>query len=417
LLKEWFLIEMKSYIFLTSKIGGIGGSQLYLRNKIEFLENHGWATFIIYTNEVSIEIKELKEAQGLIYFPEFRYHPASFSKRGQLELVGRLYKMLDADNSFNIAEQIIVETHFVNQSLWGDLLSKSIGAKHLIYLLSDRSLTLRKEDQDFFHFKLKNQGLAIINERVFPRLFPNLMDSYNPKNVVLNAGILHNSMKSVPHETIDQQDRKDVNIGCIARLDKPFVNILFHQVVDFANLNPGKSILFLLIGSSDNGILEEDFEQRASVINNLTYINVTSTYPIPRQIISFIDVFISSAGGASVCAYEGALTLAIDVMSAKPIGFLGIDAENSLFSSEDSKYSSILDTLEQLFSKKESIKEFKSRMHYKTYTPEANYNKHLEFSFNIKRQYHYKSIISPKFKFRLVRFIFILKRMINGEKF
>ena len=70
---------MNTYVFLTFSIIGVGGSQIYTRNKALFLKEHGWNVVIVSALEGVILIEDLKLYESCI-IPELRFRPHIYSK-------------------------------------------------------------------------------------------------------------------------------------------------------------------------------------------------------------------------------------------------------------------------------------------------------------------------------------------------
>ena len=48
-------------MFITNSIRNMGGAQMYIRNKVVFLKQHGWAPTVFFFNAGDVLIPELKE--------------------------------------------------------------------------------------------------------------------------------------------------------------------------------------------------------------------------------------------------------------------------------------------------------------------------------------------------------------------
>lgn len=406
---------MSTYIFITSKVGGIGGAQIYLNNKIEYLHSKGWFPIVIYTNNDDLDRLIVNREGAFLFVPSLRYHPSSYSKRGQKAIISKVLTQLDKIANIR-KEGVVVESHFINQALWGDLISFSLKSRHLIYLLSDKSLLINQSDLRYLKYKLLNNSLAIINERLFPKIFPKYEGNIDPKSVVLKAGLIYSAIKNVPHKEIDRINREEINIGCIARLDKPFVGRVLDEVIEFTRYFSAKKILFLLIGSASDSRLETEIKKKASQVENLRLELVPSTYPVPTRVLEIIDVFVSSSGSATACAFNGALTLAVDVKSANPIGLLGIDTHNSLSHSGESKYTSVSATLIDIFSDTKSPADYKPEIKLIIDTKENNYRKHITFLDNIGKNYFYEGLAQFRLKYFVSRNVPFIKKKLNTFK-
>ena len=71
---------MKSYIILTPEIGNMGGSQMFVANKAEYLQNQGWNVTICYFRKSKVLISKYHQLHT-IYLPFMSWGVPYYSKR------------------------------------------------------------------------------------------------------------------------------------------------------------------------------------------------------------------------------------------------------------------------------------------------------------------------------------------------
>ena len=397
---------MKLYIFLTSKIGDIGGAQLYIKNKQTFLRENGWKTMIFYSNDKIVRLNELKDLNNYFFIPQLRFHPGSFSIGKQSKTLDKLKVLIGYKYQINDKLEIILESHFVNHSIWGEILGERLKAKHIVYLLSESFKNVPSKTLKFYDFKLQRKEIVGINKKSLQMLFKGYKKLKEVEKYTWIAGASINNVKEIQNKLLDSLKKKDVNIACISRLDKSYVKHIFLEVLKFANNHTNLEILFIIIGGTESKGLLEYFRKQSDELKNLTTIITGNLYPIPKSVFNLTDIFISSAGGGMTSVHQGALTLAIDVKTHDPIGFLGIDTSNHTFTSGKSKYSSVLDVLERIFIEKKVPKTNKDFKNMGYHSIDKIYNDHLKLVNNKNREeYYYKNNIKTNYKYLLVRFI------------
>ena len=103
---------MNTYIFLTFSIIGVGGSQIYTRNKALFLKEHGWNVIIVSALEGEILIEDLKLYESCI-IPELRFKPHIYSKSVTETILKKISTEISTEGD------VIIESHSILLSLWG----------------------------------------------------------------------------------------------------------------------------------------------------------------------------------------------------------------------------------------------------------------------------------------------------------
>ncbi len=378
----------RTYILLTRTICTIGGAQVYVRNKVKYLRECGWNVEVFSYTRDEIMINDLRPFEKNIN-TMIKYPPKCFPEKQIHKIVEEIVNSSTIDK----CERVVVESHEITLSLWGEMLARSFECKHITYLLSEDFPTLPQGILKYLDFKHKRKELAGIHKQSLKLLFKNYKLVSDNEGYSLRA-VCENSVEDVPNSIVDNIVRKDINIGCISRLQKSFVNTMVNEIICFSRNNSGKTIQLILIGASPGNIIEEKIIYKTKGIKNLNVVIVGRVFPIPKKVFKLIDLFISVAGSAGASANEGVLTLTLDVRSHKPIGFLGYDTQESLYSQSDYDIS-ITDVLERILIKKQGVG--KNRYtNYKSRDYNKEYLKHLAFIDASDKNNNYYEIESIK---------------------
>ena len=369
----------KKYVILGYVLGNVGGGQLYIRNKYIFLKEKGWDVVVFGAQDrYKIMIDDLKIFEKNI-IREMNYPPYVFTLKDRRRVIMTILDKASINLENSHKEDIVIESNTISGSLWGEILASEIGCKHFLYLLAESFPKLPKYILDFLNFKHKRKELTGINTKSLELLFYNYKELDDDEKYFLNA-LCTDVVADIPHTIIDSIDKFDFNIGCISRLQKPFVITMVDEIVYFCNNNVDKKIQLIFVGSSPEHESENRILKATNSITNLKVVFLGKLYPIPRQLFRLMDIFIGSAGSARVSLDEGVLTLAIDSLLHKPIGLLGIDTLNTLYS-DYHKYDSISVALEDILIKRHFHEHYSSDdfSMYKRKTFRDEYNHHLNF--------------------------------------
>lgn len=376
----------KKYIFLTGTIGTIGGGQIYTRNKVNFLKELGWEVEVFSCCDDEIMIDELRCFKKNI-MRELKYRPKCFSKEQTDKIIEKIVSEINKD----VWSEVIIESHEIKLSLWGELIANKLKCKHFIYLLSESFPKLSLDMLRFFDFKHKRRELVGIHKKSLELLFNGYKDIEENERYSLRA-VCGNSVDDVPNPIIDNIEKKDINIGCISRLQKSFVSTMIDEVIYFSKRNNAKTIQLILVGGSPGNLVEQDIIKKTENIGNLNLVMTGRLFPIPRNLFKLVDIFICVAGSAGVSANEGVLTLTVDVETHKPIGLLGYDTRDTLYVQHKAEADiSISDALETILVNKRMQKE-DIKINYKIADFRKVYPSHLDFVYNSDKENIYYDI-------------------------
>lgn len=325
---------MKKYIFLTNTIGFVGGSQLYISRKVEYLRKQNWDVEVFYETDEGAMIENLK--------PFLQNHLQILSVPFELVSRKQKEKILEL---FTPCDCCIIESHLIGYSVWGEYVAKHIGAKHIVYFLCEQFPLLDNSMLDFLKFKLKQNLLYGITSKSIPAL---LGENFDGTPYGLLAVGCHASVGGIDSR-IEQLPKADYTILSLGRLNKPYIPEMLASVIEFAKSHKECKINFIIIGDgmSDKLVLSPFVS-----VNNVKVLLAGSLFPIPLNAFLLSDVAIATAGCVKIASECDVPTIVVDGNDYKAIGVYDYTTSNILFRDFDEPPLKIEDVLEDVLVKK-----------------------------------------------------------------
>ena len=383
---------MKKYVIMNPLLAGMGGGQMYTRNKILYLENQGWETDVIYASQGKILIKELQKYDSV--FPELIFPMHYFSKKKCEKIVNSIANKIKDDKY----EEIIVESTYFATSTWAEAVSARIGAKHYVYLLQEENLVRNRSLLDFLIFKYQRKELASITDTSLQQMFSSYYPISKETSYWLPA-YCNNVEADVDSPWIDAVDKTkyDYVVGSLGRLEKPYLQ---HALIDFGNYaksHSDKKFLLLVMGGAPslNDVIAKIKSTITDIAKNVDIIFTGYLYPIPIRLLDKCDAFFSSAGSSWLCKKSGVPTISYDGNDYRPIGILGRTTMHSLFREDNEPVQDFNELMNFILIKNKFPKEPSS---YDSHQPD--FSGHLEFlkdSCSVKEYYDIDKIVSESF--------------------
>lgn len=335
---------MKKYITITHNICNIGGGQIYNRNKLLYLKKNGWEVFLISQNYNGIVLIDELKPHRCNAVAELKVNPFWLSDSKRISVIKKIEAIA---GSWKLDDEVVIESHTIVGAIWGEILAENFRCKHIVYLLGERFTNVRKTIFPFLNFKHSRKELAGIHSSSLALLFEGYKQVDESDSYYLKACV-GNVVEDVESSIADSMPDLDFTIGIISRLSKPYIPSCLEQLSKFAKKYPNKRMNLLLVGGASTDHKVKKIKEKLDNCSNLNLIMPGQIFPIPRKLLRKVDLFIGTAGSARITAFEGRLTVAIDARTHKPIGVLGVNTSETLYSKEDCK-ESLCEILEKVF--------------------------------------------------------------------
>ena len=336
----------KRYIFLTSTIRNVGGAQLYMSRKMDWLKSLGWLVDTYYYNDGNVVIENLKEFKNHC-IPEL-------SIPFELLVDRKKKKILKTICSVN-SDVLIIESHILNLCLWGEYIISQKGGMNLCYLLSETFPPITKSTRCFLEYKLQQNLLFGINDRSIPLLLGN--SSQTSKRGLLAVGNNEDNVKDIEDYEIPLSFDNKVTIISLGRLDKPYIEPMVNSIKYFVSKHKELFFNVIFIGDAAQKEIKENILGQIDKEPNVETICTGYMLPIPRKLLKAADVAIASSGCVRITRNEGILTIAIDGEDYMALGIAGITTNNSLYRNNCEPKQKVEDLLEDILINKKYKKE------------------------------------------------------------
>lgn len=400
---------MKKYVIITRSICNIGGAQIYVRNKYNYLvKNKIYDDVIIISIRVGeILIEELNQFKKNI-IPECMYSPYLFSENQREKVLKELENIIGDNNT----SEVIIESNFLQGALWGELLAPVYQAYNFCFFVDDMFPALIRSEYQFLLFKLQRKELAGIHKKSLELLFGkwfklNETEKYNLKFYCTNV------IEPVYDRLNIDYLQYDVKIGSVGRIEKECVPKIIEDVMKFSNNNKNKRILFVIFGGSKREkYLKKKYLKLFKKVKNVTFLITGEMFPLSFECINHFDIFISTAGSANATFFAGIPTISVDLFTGIPLGILGVTTNSTQYRdiNESNRWNSVFEILQQIFIKKEiNLNDIRSQLPKKMI--EIDFTEHNNFikeskAVSIQEYYDFRNFKERKKKKVLITLLY-----------
>ena len=381
------------YIIFTGTITRVGGAQIYVKNKVNYMKSLGWDVYVFSDLDGPVLINGLSEFKNAI-IPELNYYPNYFSNKECKNIISNILSLIDMKNDDN---NVVIESNTGVISLWAEIVASKLNAAHFAFLL-DENIDVDEGFKDFLYFKYKRNELALINEKIYYELFD------DPKyELIHSAEVLGVTCSNVVEDISDPRfddipyDQYDYVICSLGRLNKGYIPNMIDGFYDFSKKHPDKSIAFIFIGDQPAGFfpdMKEVINQKFSDLSNVTIYQMGYVYPVPESFFKHIHAGVGCSGGARVMYKMMVPTVSIDASDNLPIGILGYTTTNTLYHDKEER-KTLPDLLEQILIEGLSDDGF---IPSEVTKAEDAFKGHIEFISRMSSIHDYYDVLSVKIK-------------------
>lgn len=354
---------MKTYIFLTRRITGIGGAEKFTANKVAFLKENGWRVFVFSGRPGQVMLDDLRGCENSI-IPDLAYAPDCHSVRKVRATLERIVRAVgDCGGG-----ECIVQSDAGIRAIWAELLAPRLGARHLAFLLQEEH-RYSGEMRRFLRFKYDRHELAGIVKTAVAKMLDD--DTIEPRPDTAISAFCNNVVEDVPESFTAQLDPSATRtVGSIGRLEKPCVPPILDGILRYAARHPAETLNVVLVGGAPAPALENGIKALFAGHPRIRLLVTGNIHPIPKRLLDRIDAFVSTAGSARVSFRAGRPTILVHPVSGVPAGIPGLDfdyARNTMYDARPEL--SVEGCLERIFAGRDEIRfppppvEYRGRMH------------------------------------------------------
>ena len=367
------------YIFITPNLSHIGGAELYMKNKAQYLKDLGIKVLFITGDCKEIKIKELFGFEILevpqIIFPIYYYNKKN--------ILNHIIKWLKERVAVGKA---VIESHNLYACTWGEMVAKELKAENIVYFLAEENIYNCDETfSEFIQYKADIGRFFGITEMSNKVIFGENFKKLSLKNNFFNIPVkIEDYIDFKPAEKkknliCKNIEVSDFNIITITRLEKNYLSFFLDEIVKCKELQK-YNIKVFVIGDSNNKNLISKFR--------LTYENCTSSvkifflgyiYPLTKEIFEQCNIYIGMGTTIINAASMGCASIIVDPRNNKSAGIFGIDNNNFAFSKNYTKEKNITEDILRLIDNPELMK--KAQIEGKTI-----FNEKYEF-FSVTNQF------------------------------
>lgn len=306
---------MKKYIIITLSITNVGGAEQYVYNKSEFLKKHGYEVYVFSSLDRPIIIKGLKQYRKYI-IPALMYSPFIFRKKHVDSIIERVAEL----SSIQYGDELYIETHNVHPGLWGELIAEKYSGTNVIFNLQEQH-NYSEREKKFLWFKLQRKELAGITENSVSQMFGKRIRF---RSWMLVQPYCSNVVSDVPDKiSVKFDNTAKYTFATLGRLEKGYIIPMISALTQYFRENSNERFNLLLIGGSNKVGVESEIRGMLKNTNNVNLIITGFLYPIPRELIKKVDLFISTSGSCSVTYNEGVKTIKVHPNTAEPTQIMG----------------------------------------------------------------------------------------------
>lgn len=312
----------KAYLFLTPSISALGGAERYMAGKTSWLASHDWDVFIAgpCPNLPAVDFGPAR----IFDIRSFNVRPFSIAETARRAVTGHIVEALSRYN------KVFIESSTICFGFWGEYLASQLDADHMIFHLSEEVPRLSMSEIEWLKRKYGRREAFFIKEGIARLALGSVADC---------EGVLAAYMPPAVEDCECDGallNKPAFRLGCISRLDKPFLPRALEDIAAFAKKNPDCSFDVVIVGGATDPDRDEECRGRLSEIacGKFPLLMPGGMAPVPRALVRTFDFGFGKAGGSFNLVYEGVPTLSYSVDADEPMGVLGFDLDRNVCAGE-----------------------------------------------------------------------------------
>lgn len=345
------------YLFLQNETGNIGGGQLYVYRKMQYLKRHGFTPAVCYFLDSRIKIFGMLDFhRSYVREMQIPYcaHISRSRERGIRKIISAICAAAGVGSLGQLAETgipVAIESYSALTLLWGEavaarLSDAGVGVKPLLLNILESFPVYNAINQQLIEYKIAHNQCRTIDATVARRRFPKL----DMKGMELPGNIAQGiNVEDCGCPALEYEDKGCFTMMYLGRLDKPIFKSIVRGVAEFATRHPEEEFDILVIGGASTPRQERKLLKSVLKIPNLRLHATGGIYPVPRQAMKLADLMIGNSGSVVEASRQGLRCAVVDGVDFQGIGLYGETTHSALARTEKERQIRIPDLIESVY--------------------------------------------------------------------
>lgn len=312
---------------VTPRVSGMGGAQLYALRRVQFLKEKGIRALLLVSDHSNFMLQDKFHNVTILVHTELSKPVFCYSYARLKEIIETIYRELQS-----YQHNVIIESHTLRLSIWGELLAERSKGKHLIYPLNETPVNYWEFRPIKKFFIWKQDRIELVGASK-PSLKIILGHYYlENKAVYSNIGYDPSEIPSISNpEILSLFNTDSFKIGTISRLSKPYVEVLIQEVRWIAENNPSFRFTLIVAGDDPDARILSKLKRKYPSTHNLSIVFPGYLNPLGQDFFQGLNVYIGMATSVINCAALKCAAITVDPLTKLSAGFFGLTSVDTMF--------------------------------------------------------------------------------------
>lgn len=339
----------RRYIFLIYRAGGWGGVQFYIKAKSCWLAGLGYEVEVMYSEEENGGFLDGIESLRCRHVKWLGRSPRSFSSR----LLCSVLSQMAGEHAGDYMETT-VESASLPLGLWGEMLARECGGRHILYMQSEKYVTPTRSMRKFLQHKYDQRLLYGISGDMMAAILPGIDGDRTYLYATGNADVEPVSYAGDTY-SFHNLPKADLTLLTIGRFEKGITRAVIRGAAEYCRAGAGRRINILILGDAADAVLRDRVLGYGAGCRGLHVEHVGFVNPMPLDAFLKADLCICNSGCA-VVASRHLPVVTVDARDLKAIGILEEETMSLIHRLPEEPPVEISRIIERMVAEKEEVR-------------------------------------------------------------